>query len=247
MYKKYRRGQDMGELAMREITGMLWMADPINRAKSVEPAALAKAANETDMKPDQMIIDYKGIKFDKNRQNELATGVVTQIGWDDDKHTVWPWDPPAQAGFKPIYPSPPCPAPKPRPKNSPPPPTTFLPLVTSDHRFINQGVLTGVGGGNLTLGGVRIGGPLLVGGLIALGLFLLLYLLIDRTDFGLALQATAEDRDAAMLVGIRPQRMYAVAWGLGTALVAVAAVILATFFSVYPQAGLSFTVLPYAT
>jgi len=106
IYKKYSRGQDMGELAMREITGMLWMADTINRAKSVEPAALAKAANETDMKPDQMIIDYKGIKFDKNRQNELATGVVTQIGWDDEKHTIWPWDLAAQAGFKPIYPSP---------------------------------------------------------------------------------------------------------------------------------------------
>ena len=88
--------------------------------------------------------------------------------------------------------------------------------------------------------------PLLVGGLIALALFLALYLLIDRTDFGLALQATSEDRDAAMLVGIRPQRMYAVAWGLGTALVAVAGVILANFFSVYPQAGLSFTVLAYA-
>src|SRR2546428_457340 len=49
-----------------------------------------------------------------------------------------------------------------------------------------------------------------------------------------------------MLVGIRPQRMYAVAWGLGTALVAIAGVILANFFSVYPQAGLSFTVLAYA-
>jgi branched-chain amino acid transport system substrate-binding protein len=106
IYKKYSRGQDMGELAMREITGMLWMADTINRAKSVEPAALAKAANETDMKPDMMIIDYKGIKFDKNRQNELATGVVTQIGWDNDKHTIWPWDLAAQAGFKTMYPAP---------------------------------------------------------------------------------------------------------------------------------------------
>jgi hypothetical protein len=46
-----------------------------------------------------MIIDYKGIKFDKNRQNELATGVVTQIGWDDEKHTIWPWDLAAQAGL----------------------------------------------------------------------------------------------------------------------------------------------------
>ena len=106
IYKKYSRGQDMGELAMREITGMLWMADTINRAKSVEPAALAKAANETNMAPDVMIIDYKCIKFDANRQNELASGVVTQVGWDDDKHTIWPWNLAAQSGFKAIFPSP---------------------------------------------------------------------------------------------------------------------------------------------
>ena len=106
IYKKYSHGQDMGELAMREITGLLWMADTINRAKSVEPAALAKVAAETDMKPDQMIIDYKGIKFGKDHQNELAAGVVTQIGWDDEKHTIWPWDLAAQAGFKTIYPAP---------------------------------------------------------------------------------------------------------------------------------------------
>jgi branched-chain amino acid transport system permease protein len=119
-------------------------------------------------------------------------------------------------------------------------------LFTSDYRFVSGSLLTRLAGANLALGGVRIGVPLLIGGLIALGLFLALYLLIERTDFGLALQATAEDREAAMLVGIRPQRMYAVAWGLGTALVAVAGAILANFFAVYPQAGLSFTILAYA-
>ena len=40
----------------------------INRAKSVDPAALQKAANETNMAPEQLIIDYKGIKFE-NGQN----------------------------------------------------------------------------------------------------------------------------------------------------------------------------------
>src|SRR5204863_291849 len=63
---------------------------------------------------------------------------------------------------------------------------------------------------------------------------------------GLALQATSEDRDAARLVGIRPQRMFAVAWGLGAALVAIAGAILVNFFAVYPQVGLQFTVLAYA-
>ena len=119
-------------------------------------------------------------------------------------------------------------------------------LFTSDYRFVERSLLTRLSGANLVLGSVRVGVPLLVGGLIALALFLLLYILIDRTDFGLALQATSEDRETAMLVGIRPQRMYAVAWGLGTALVAIAGVILANFFAVYPQAGLSFTVLAYA-
>jgi branched-chain amino acid transport system substrate-binding protein len=105
IYKKYSRGQNMGELAMREITGLLWMADVINRAKSVEPAALQKAALETNMKPEQLIIDYKGIRFE-NGQNVLATGVVTQVGWDGEKHTLWPWDLAAKANFKPIFPSP---------------------------------------------------------------------------------------------------------------------------------------------
>jgi len=106
IYKKYSRGQNMGELAMREITGLLWMADTINRAKSVDPAAFAKAAGETNMGPEQLIIDYKGIRFDKNHQNELATGVVTQVGWDGEKHTIWPWDLAKKANFKVIVPSP---------------------------------------------------------------------------------------------------------------------------------------------
>ena len=81
------------------------LADVINRAKSVDPAALQKAANETNMGPEQLIIDYKGIRFE-NGQNVLATGVVTQVGWDGEKHTLWPWDLATRANFKPIFPSP---------------------------------------------------------------------------------------------------------------------------------------------
>jgi branched-chain amino acid transport system substrate-binding protein len=116
IYKKYSHSQNMGELAMREITGMLWMADTINRAKSVEPAALAQAAMETNTPPEQMIIDYKGIRFDKNHQNELATGVVTQVGWDGEKHTIWPWDLAKRANFQIIYPNPAWPERESKPK-----------------------------------------------------------------------------------------------------------------------------------
>ncbi len=117
---------------------------------------------------------------------------------------------------------------------------------TSDYRFVSNTVFTNLSGINLPLGGLRVGVPLLLGGLIALVLFIALYLLIDRTELGLALQATSEDREAAILVGVKPQRMYMLAWGLGAALAAVAGVILANFFAVYPQVGLPFTILAYA-
>jgi len=119
-------------------------------------------------------------------------------------------------------------------------------VFTSDYQYLSNTLLTRLSGSNLHILGINVGVPLLIGALLALVLFLALYFLIDRTEFGLALQATAEDREAAMLVGIRPQRMFAVAWGLGAALVAVAGCILANFFAVSPQVGFPFTVLAYA-
>ncbi|HET7343914.1 MAG TPA: branched-chain amino acid ABC transporter permease [Methylomirabilota bacterium] len=117
---------------------------------------------------------------------------------------------------------------------------------TSDYRFVQDSVLTRLSGAKLQVAGITLGVPLMLAAALALVLFMALYLLIDRTEFGVALQATSEDREAAMLVGIAPQRMFAVAWGLGAALVAVAGAILANFFAVYPQVGLQFTVLAYA-
>jgi branched-chain amino acid transport system permease protein len=117
---------------------------------------------------------------------------------------------------------------------------------TSDYRFVGDSALTRLSGTKLQLLGITFGVPLLAAAGLALLLFLGLYLLIERTEFGLALQATSEDRDAARLVGIKPQRMFAVAWGLGAALVAIAGAILVNFFATYPQVGLQFTVLAYA-
>jgi branched-chain amino acid transport system permease protein len=117
---------------------------------------------------------------------------------------------------------------------------------TSDYRFVSDTLLTRLSGVKLQVLGITLGVPLMAAAGLALVLFMALYLLIDRTEFGVALQATSEDREAAMLVGISPQRMFAVAWGLGAALVAVAGAILANFFAVYPQVGLQFTVLAYA-
>jgi branched-chain amino acid transport system permease protein len=119
-------------------------------------------------------------------------------------------------------------------------------VFTSDFQFVGNTFLARLSSARFNVFGIQLGVPLLIAAGIALLLFLLLYLLIDRTEFGLALQATSEDRESAMLVGIRPEKMYAIAWGLGAALVATAGAILVNFFAVYPQIGIQFTVLAYA-
>jgi branched-chain amino acid transport system permease protein len=99
--------------------------------------------------------------------------------------------------------------------------------------------------GRLAVGGVFIGLPQLVASAGALLAFALLYAFITRTETGLALQATAQDRQAASLMGIDTQRMFALGWALGGACVGVAGALLATFFYVFPEVGASFGLLAY--
>jgi branched-chain amino acid transport system permease protein len=58
--------------------------------------------------------------------------------------------------------------------------------------------------------------------------------LLQRTYFGKAIRATAQNRAAAMLIGIDVQRISLLAFGLGTALAAVAGVGLALIYSLHP-------------
>lgn len=72
-----------------------------------------------------------------------------------------------------------------------------------------------------------------------------LFWLLTRTEVGRALLATAEDRQAAALMGIDPDRMFALAWGLGAACVGVAGALLSTFYYVFPQVGAVFGLIAY--
>ncbi len=72
-------------------------------------------------------------------------------------------------------------------------------------------------------------------------------ILINRTDFGRALEATREDSGAVALVGIDKNRVFALGWGLGAALVGLAGAIMAIFFYIYPDVGASFALIAYVT
>ncbi|HET8578779.1 MAG TPA: branched-chain amino acid ABC transporter permease [Methylomirabilota bacterium] len=101
--------------------------------------------------------------------------------------------------------------------------------------------------GRISLGGLFIGLPQLVASVGALLAFVFLNWFISRTETGLALQATAQDRQAASLMGINTQRMFALGWGIGAACVGVAGALLTIFFYIFPDVGSSFALLAYVT
>lgn len=76
----------------RAFTGMLVLADAINRAGSTDPEAIRQALLETDIPGEKLIMPWEGVRFDTdNGQNTLARGIIVQF-WDGTYHTVWPWN-----------------------------------------------------------------------------------------------------------------------------------------------------------
>ncbi len=99
--------------------------------------------------------------------------------------------------------------------------------------------------GRLSLAGLFVGLPQLVASMGSLVAFGFLYWFIRRTETGLALQATAQDRQAASLMGIDTNRMFALGWGIGSACVGVAGALLTNFFYVFPDVGATFALVAY--
>ena len=89
---KERYGANMTGNSARAFTGMLVLADAINRAGSTDPEAIREALLETDIPGDKLIMPWDGVKFDQEtHQNTLGKGIICQI-IDQEYYTVWPWN-----------------------------------------------------------------------------------------------------------------------------------------------------------
>ena len=113
----------------------------------------------------------------------------------------------------------------------------------SDLRSINDGALSGR---TVALGQIVLPLPQVAAGLVCLLAFAALGL-ISRTEFGRALEAVREDRDAVALIGIDRDRIFSIGWGIGAATVGVAGVMLASFYYISPDVGSSFALIAYVT
>ena len=99
---------------------------------------------------------------------------------------------------------------------------------------------------NISLGDLRV--PVMR--LLALGLGLLafcaLYLILYRTRVGKAMRGVAQNRDAALMVGIDPRAVSRLAVAIGVGLSGLAGAALAPVYAVHPLMGFSFVFKAFA-
>jgi branched-chain amino acid transport system permease protein len=94
--------------------------------------------------------------------------------------------------------------------------------------------------GTINLFGIWLPVAQLVAGVLAIAFTIALHLLLTRTTIGSKLLAVSEDRNAAMLMGIRPDRMQALTWGLSGAAAGIAGALMATAYPWSPSVGETF-------
>ena len=114
---------------------------------------------------------------------------------------------------------------------------TAMLLFTSDYQLLT----TTYSSSSFSLFGISVSQSLVfafvITGAVAVGL----YLFLMKTDTGQAIRATAQDREAAQLMGINVTRMSMLAFGIGAALAGTAGALIAPTYYIFPQVGHAFT------
>lgn len=142
-------------------------------------------------------------------------------------------------------------------------PETDQLLVTFGLALIVQELVKGTFGGNtfqpvppLSILGISLTGPVvlpIVGAFpqwrlyligIAVLVIALTWLVIERTDFGLVVQAGTQDSEMVRILGIKINRSYSLVFGLGAALAAFAGLIGVSIQTISPQIGMERALIP---
>lgn len=76
---KARTGYDLDDTSARNMQTLFVLADAINRAGSTKPDAIQQTLQQTDLTPEQLMMGYRGVKFDSTGQNALAATYLIQL------------------------------------------------------------------------------------------------------------------------------------------------------------------------
>jgi branched-chain amino acid transport system permease protein len=96
---------------------------------------------------------------------------------------------------------------------------------------------TSYGFAGVDIGSIRITWTRIIAGGVAVGAFAMLYVVLQFTQFGRAMRAIAQNREAALMVGIKPRTVARNAVMLATALCGLAGAAIAPLQVVVPDMG----------
>jgi branched-chain amino acid transport system permease protein len=114
---------------------------------------------------------------------------------------------------------------------------TMMLAYTSDYKILS----TGYSSSSFNIAGISISTPLAISFLITAAITGMLYWFLLKTDTGQAIRATAQDREAAQLMGINVKWMSILAFGMGSALAGTAGALISPTYYIFPQIGSTFT------
>ncbi len=114
-------------------------------------------------------------------------------------------------------------------------------LWKADYRSVNTVYSREV----VAIGPLLIGVSRLVAFGVALAITVALFLFLKKTYVGKAMRCVAQDRGAALLMGVDTHRIYLLTFGLGSALVGVAGAIMVPMYATFPTVGVYFVLTAY--
>ena len=115
-------------------------------------------------------------------------------------------------------------------------------LFTTTPRMISNSLTYS----NVTIGGLRISEPRLYALGLGLAAFTALFVVLHRTRVGKAMRGVAQNREAALMVGIDPRAVARLAVVIGIGLSGLAGAALAPVYAVHPVMGFAFVFKAFA-
>jgi len=110
-------------------------------------------------------------------------------------------------------------------------------MFSSDYKTVKTSYSSNV----FFIGNISFNMPMVIAFLFAIAFTVALFWFLLKTDIGRSIRATAQDKDAATLMGVNSNRITIITFGLGSSLVAAAGTLLIPIFYLFPDIGGPFT------
>lgn len=110
-------------------------------------------------------------------------------------------------------------------------------IFSSDYKTVN----TSYSSSAFFIGNISFSVPMCIAFVFAVAFTIALFLFLLKTDIGRSIRATAQDKEAATLMGVNSSRITIITFGLGSALVAAAGCLLMPIYYLFPDIGGPFT------